>query len=81
MRRLRYLQDKEIIFFLKGLADIDQDLYKIQYAMKKLYTKFDVLTRSELLRKIYFYRLDNFFPKEIFKPGIYNMNYKQLQIF
>ena len=75
-----YLQDKEILFFLKDLVGFNQDLYKIQYAMKKLYTKFDVLTRSELLRKIYFYQLDNYFPREIFKPGLYNMKFKQLQL-
>ena len=74
-----YLQDKEIVSFLKSFTGVNYEVYKVSYVMKKLYTKFDAYTRSELLRKIYLYQLDNFFPKHFFKPGIYSMKYQQLQ--
>lgn len=75
-----YLQDKEIFLFLKDLTNIEYDLSKIRYSIRRLYKKFGVLTRSELLRSIYLYKLDTYFPKHIFKPGIYNLNFKQLQL-
>ena len=75
-----YLQDKEIYLFFENISGEQLDLFKIQYTVKRLYKKFDVSTRSELLRKVYFYKLDRHFPKDLFKPGIYDSRYQQLQL-
>ena len=74
-----YMQDKEICLSLAKISGVEQDLFKIQYTMRKLYKKFDVSTRSSLLREIYFYKLDRNFPTNLFKPGLYNLKYQQLQ--